>query len=720
MSMPGDVCAAFPSQDHVVHFYDDEATRQVSVADFLTQGLESDEQLVVIATPENWQAFHGHLSERGQLVDRALRSGRITVHEARQTLASFMRRGRPEPATFERVLTNILDRAARPLHRPLRLYGEMVDLLCRDGHSEAAVELERLWGGLGQRRNLSLFCGYAIESLATVDDGLFAQICAEHSRVVLPEIERAPAYARLRKISDAERRRKEAEGFRLLVESVKDYAIYMLDPRGVVTTWNAGAERIKGYRASEIIGSHFSRFYPEGDVRAGKCECGLEGAERDGRFEDEGYRVRKDGSRFWANVIITALRDESGRLVGFAKVTRDLTEQRKAEQDRLMLLHAQETSRIKDEFLATISHELRTPLCAILGWATLLAKDVHDPRLAKGIETIRRNAHTQSRIIDDVLDVARIVSGKLSIEPRSVDLVGIVQGGVEGMRPAAEAKGLKLVVGLPSAALSMHGDATRLEQVVWNLLSNAVKFTPSGGTVAVSLELAEAGARLVVSDTGCGIEADFLPRVFERFSQGDASSARRAGGLGLGLALARHLIERHGGEITVSSPGRDGGAVFTVVFPAGGAQEEAALRPEQTSSSRTKSEPVPGLRGVRVLVVEDEPDARELVGALLESRGAAVELAASAAEAYRKLESQLPDVILSDIGMPDEDGYQFAQHVRKFPAERGGRTPLVALTAYASAQDHRRAADAGYDHHLSKPVDTDELMHTLARLARAE
>jgi PAS domain S-box-containing protein len=493
----------------------------------------------------------------------------------------------------------------------------------------------------------------------------------------------------------------------------------MLDPHGFVSTWNAGAERIKGYTAKEIVGSHFSRFYPPADIAAGKCEMELERAASDGRFEDEGYRVRKDGTRFWANVVITALRDEKGTLVGYAKVTRDLTERRRAEDARVLLAQAEQANRVKDEFLATISHELRTPLSSIVGWASLLSNRTNDPYLVRGIETILRNAQAQARIIEDVLDVARISSGKLGLDRRELDLAAIVRTTVEETRPAAEAKGLTLTLAGPTSEVSLVGDPTRLQQVLWNLLSNAMKFTPQGGSIHVSLEVRDGSARLCVTDSGVGIPPELLPHVFERFRQGDGSASRRTGGLGLGLAIVRHLVEAHRGEVEVTSPGKDQGSTFCVVLPlsvAASKEEDPIATPLPPPDARAGA-PL-RLQGIRILVVEDEEDAREFVGALLESRGATVRLTASAAEAYVSLDQGLPDVIVSDIGMPDEDGYAFARRLRTFPRERGGVTPIVALTAYASAQDRRRAIEAGYDYHLPKPVDSEELIRVLDRLSR--
>jgi PAS domain S-box-containing protein len=701
---------------HVVHFYDKEATLHDCVAAFIGDGLLAAQPAVIIATLERRQAFQARLAPQVDIA-RAVESGALTLLDARETLESFMRGDSLDPTAFEQVAETVLTRAAPP-GAPVRLFGEMVDVLCREGRGESALELEQLWSRLARKRRFTLFCGYGMDTFARGNERLFAGICAQHGQVIFPPSNRARAHARLKAVSEAERRLREAEGFQLLVESVKDYAIYMLDTHGVVTSWNAGAERIKGYSAREAVGTHFSHFYPESDVSIGKCELDLEVAALEGRFEDEGYRVRKDGTRFWANVVITPLRDKQGGLVGYAKVTRDLTERRKAEHERLMLAQAQESNRVKDDFLATISHELRTPLSAILGWAQLLAARVNEPYLAKGIETIRRNAQAQARIIEDVLDVARITSGKLGIETRPIDLVPIVRAGVEGMRITAESKGVGLGLGVRPSSVTLLGDPTRLQQILWNLLSNALKFTPQGGHIAVTLDTTATHAHLSVRDDGSGIEQAFLPHVFERFSQSDGSSARRAGGLGLGLAIVRHLVELHGGQVDVESDGKDRGATFSVVLPLAASDADVPREAATALESDAPESRAAALDGVRVLVVEDEPDARELVGELLEGHGARVALTASAAEAYASLDQHLPDVIVSDIGMPDEDGYQFARRLRAFPRERGGSTPMVALTAYASAQDRHRALEAGYNHHLAKPVDTQELVRVLGRLAR--
>lgn len=952
--------------------------------------------------------------------------------------------------------------------------------------------------------------------------------------------------------------RESEERFRLLVESVKDYAIFMLDPSGVVTTWNIGAERINGYRADEILGHHFSRFYPEVDVRAGKCEMELERAAADGRFEDEGWRLRKDGTPFWANVVITRLKDATGRLVGFAKVTRDLTERRRAEEERARLgelareriarlsalsealagalsiedvaravianslafakadtctfyqleeptktldlvaqhglapelvarlakvtdasnpayaigigdagpvwietfsdyqafypelanasasgprvrafwcvplvaegrtfgllaagyheersftlderefivtfarqcaqatararrlsaersaaaladrlraslsttlrsigdavvatdgsgavtfmngvaecvtgwsgdqatgrpvrevvelldpstrqriedpvarvltsagaagaallrsrdgrevpvedkgapirseagghegvvfvfrdvterqreelrrafladatarlaatldheaslrsvaslaaasvaewcivdvregdalvrlaseraegtalepppslpdrseltshlcvvmlvvrgralgrmafgqgpdrrawteadrrsfeelarrcanaidnaaLFASEqearraadvANRAKDEFLAVVSHELRTPLNAIMGWSKMLTGSAFDEgRRARAMQTIERNAVAMAQLIDDLLDMSRVISGKMRLEMQPVDLGQIVQTTVDTVRPTMEAKRVALSTVFALDIPPMMGDPTRLQQIVWNLLSNAAKFTPEGGHVELRVRGVPSGVEIVVRDTGRGIDRDFLPCVFDAFRQEDASSSRARGGLGLGLAITRQLVELHGGRIAAESEGEGKGATFTVTFPVALAEREApvSLAPRVGAGFEKPAH----LRGLRVLAVDDDDDARQLVALILEGCGCRVRSAASVAEAMEALAAEVPDVLLSDVAMPHEDGYELIRRVRALPRDRGGDLPAGALTAYARPEDRRRLLNAGFSIHLAKPIEPAELVAVVATLGR--
>jgi len=820
------------------------------------------------------------------------------------------------------------------------------------------------------------------------------------------------------------------DDYRLLVENVVDYAIFMLDVDGNIVTWNAGAKQIKGWSADEIIGKHFSIFYPPEDLAANKPQNELRLVAERGRIEDEGWRVRKDGSRFWANVVVTALRDRDGALRGFGKVTRDMSQRRaqldaserryrdlskrlqailegldagitvqdpsgrlvfantagarmcglgsveellaaptsatiarfdvlgdddrpidpddlpgrrvlrtgepcaavlrvrehatgrvwrswvrampvrdedgrveivinvmhdvtaahRKEQhdvclsiataalgasldidemlgrltqvlvpvladwcvvsllaedelrhvaiahadpkkmqaardvydrfppspdaprglwnvlrsgvaelyetvdDELLRLGAQneehlallraagmrsvilvplrvrervvgtltlitaesgrsydredlrvaeelgrragnalenarhygeareaarraeEASRTKDEFLATVSHELRTPLNAIVGWSSLLRARSREPSVAKGIEVIFRNAQAQVKIIDDILDVSRIINGKFLLEPKATDLVAIARDAIEVVRPASDAKQISVELVAPAPPYQLVADPERLQQVVWNLLSNAVKFTEARGRIVVRIERDASTLALSVVDSGKGIAPDFLPYAFDRFRQADASTTRRVGGLGLGLAIVRHVVELHGGSVEAWSEGIGKGATFTIRLPVRAvvpaAAQERPVTPHEPATPRARD-----LDGVRVLVVDDEEDARDLLAAVLTDAGATVESVRSAQTGLDALARFRPDVLVSDIGMPEEDGYSFIERIRALPPEEGGAIPSLALTAYTREEDRSRALRAGFTTHLGKPASPDALTAAVANLA---
>jgi len=545
-------------------------------------------------------------------------------------------------------------------------------------------------------------------------------------------------YAKLTRDQTQRRNHEEAlrlseERFRLLVEGVSDYAIFMLDVNGRVASWNVGAQRIKGYAAEDIIGQHFSVFYPREVVESGWPEHELREAARTGRFVDTGWRVRKDGSTFWANVTITAMRDETGTLLGFAKLTRDLTERRRAEamevasQQREEILDAERTARmtaqratqLKDEFLATLSHELRTPLSAILGWTQVLLKghasNAVDQRRA--IEVIDRNARAQVQLIDDLLDLSRIMTGKLRLDLRQIAILDVVRAAIDSAAPAAATKEIRLISLLDPGRAVVNGDASRLQQVVWNLLTNAIKFTPRGGQVQVLLQRVNSHIELSVSDTGIGIPASFLPQVFERFSQRDGSSTRAHGGLGLGLAICKQLVELHGGTIRAASPGEGRGATFSVDLPVSIMQVESERQRTHPTAEVNEgdSTSMPRLDGVHAFIVDDEPDARDLLQRVLEDQGATVTAFESADAALAAVAASRPTVIVSDIGMPGTDGYQMIRTLRATET-RESRIPALALTAFARAEDRKRALVAGFQAHLAKPFDVAELVLLVADL----
>lgn len=445
------------------------------------------------------------------------------------------------------------------------------------------------------------------------------------------------------------------------------------------------------------------------------------------------FRVRRADEVYrWFLVRALPIRDANDAIVQWYGTCTDIHDQRALHEQNALLLdseraaraEAERASQIKDEFLATLSHELRTPLNAILGWANVLRGDPADAEgVAEGLTIIERNARAQNQIIEDLLDMSRIISGKVRLDVHRADLAPIVEAAIETVRPAATAKGIRVQTVLDPAARPVSGDPNRLQQVFWNLLSNAIKFTPRGGRVQVILERVNSHLEVSIIDSGRGIEADFLPQVFDRFRQADSSTTRQHGGLGLGLAIVKQLVELHGGTVRAKSGGRDLGTTFVVALPL------TALQPANEPEDEGRRHPRGGalaaptlqrdlnLADVRVLVVDDEADARALVKRLLEERGATVTTNGSVAEALVSIQAKRFDVLVSDIGMPEEDGYALIRQVRALTAERGGAIPAVALTAYARSEDRMKAVRAGFQMHVTKPVEPAELLTMVASLA---
>jgi PAS domain S-box-containing protein len=412
---------------------------------------------------------------------------------------------------------------------------------------------------------------------------------------------------------------------------------------------------------------------------------------------------------------------DNARLYEAAQRARAEAEQSARENERLYR-EAQESSRLKDEFLATVSHELRTPLTAILGWAHLLRTgQFNGDSNLKAIETIERNARAQSQLIDDLLDVSRIITGKLRIDVRPVDPNSFIESALEAVRPAAEAKGVRVQRIMDTGVVTVSGDPVRMQQVIWNLLSNAIKFTPKGGRVQIRLERVNSHVEIAISDTGAGIAPEFLPYVFDRFRQADQRTTRQHGGLGLGLAIVRHLVELHGGSVRAESPGKGQGATFTVMLPVAPVYQTSGKEERVHPAARDtlpSYECPDRLDGLKVLAVDDEPDTRELLKVGLGQCGAVVTVVGSATEALEAIAAAVPDLLISDIGMPDKDGYEFIRLVRELPAEGGGKVPAIALTAYARVEDRMQALRAGYQMHVPKPVELAELVAVAASLVR--
>lgn len=639
--------------------------------------------------------------------------------------------------------------------------------------------------------------------------------------------------------------RRTEDIYRKSVEDIRDYAIFMTDPDGQVMNWNRGSEHILGYTEPEIVGKNASRFFTPEDRAKDIPQKELSTAAAEGRAEDERWHLRRDGSRFWASGVVTAVRDDAGRLIGFSKVMRDMTERNRVteERDRFFTLsmdmlcivnldgwfqrvnpavekilrysqdemltmslfelvhpedrartesgyeqlrlgesipwmenrlrckdgnykwlawsyypvpednlafgvgrdmtelrqmhdvlrvraeELEESNRVKDEFLATLSHELRTPLTSILGWSRLLhSEQLSERDRQRAIQIIQRNAETQAKLIEDLLEVSRIITGKLRIEFQPVTFASIVDMVINSLRPTAEAKMLQFETAIDPAAGPVLGDPARLQQIVANLLSNAIKFTPEGGKVGILLQRVDSSARLEIRDTGVGIAAKDLPHIFETFKQADSSNVRTHGGLGLGLAIVDYLVRQQAGAVYVESEGPGKGATFIVEFPLTSSEvmttdsgrvdlfsNQARLMLE---NSKTFTEQ--RLKDLQVLVVEDDPDTRELLKTILEQCGAEVRAVASSAEALAELAQRIPNVLISDIGMPNESGYELIERIRSLNPEQGGRVPAVALTAYAAASDRRRALLAGFQTHLAKPVEPDELLAVIASLSNQQ
>jgi PAS domain S-box-containing protein len=430
----------------------------------------------------------------------------------------------------------------------------------------------------------------------------------------------------------------------------------------------------------------------------------------------------------FVDFVYQPISDARGKVVGIFVQGYDITEQKKSEaqrekleNERMALLdraeraraEAERANQLKDEFLATVSHELRTPLTAILGWLHIMRGGKLPPdRTTRALETIERNARAQAQLVEDLLDVSRIMSGKLQLEVELVEITSVIEAALESVRPAAQAKSLEIVVAGASRAKVM-GDATRLQQIVWNLLSNAVKFTPEGGRITVRIDDQRSPIEIVVTDTGKGIDESFLPHVFDRFRQAEGSTSRSYGGLGLGLAIVRHLTELHGGTITAASEGPGKGSTFTLRLPA--SRAKASLPAIDEPSREPPS--LPRLDGLRLLVVDDEEDTRDLLREIFERQGAKVSAAASSDEAIDEIDRARPDIVLCDIGMPGEDGYGFVKRLRARTPDKGGKTPAIALTAFARTEDRTRALLAGFRAHVPKPIDTAELVAVVASLA---
>lgn len=523
----------------------------------------------------------------------------------------------------------------------------------------------------------------------------------------------------------AERLRESEQRLQLLIDSALDYAIFMMDLESCIISWNRGAERLLGWSEDEAIGRSGALIFTPEDRGAGVFEMELETARREGRAVDERVHQRKDGERFWASGMLMSVYDDDGTLCRFAKIIRDETERKRAEQDLQRALYeaerarasAEEANRAKDEFISTISHELRTPLNTIRLWACMLGSQrLSEQDRIKGVKMIGRAAEAQQHLIDDLLDVSRMSSGQLRLNPRLTRLADVVRSAVESVRPSAEARKIQIVLELSDAVGVVRADPERMQQVLLNLISNAVKFTPGGGRIDVRMTRSGGSDDVIiaVTDTGIGIRPEFLPHVFERFRQAEVVTTRQHGGLGLGLAISKQLVELHGGSIAADSAGEGKGATFTARLPLPKSSGEQRDLPNLHSLDQS-------LNNLRVLLVEDDSGSRLATCRALEQRGGIVDAAPNAPLAMATYTQTPPDAMILDIGLPAEDGYSLIARIRELEAAQGlSRVPAIALTAFARTRDRERAFAVGFDEHLAKPVDIETLVTVLLGLTRRD
>ena len=586
-----------------------------------------------------------------------------------------------------------------------------------------------------------------IEEIAASDQESFdllelkdGRILERYSKVLTVEGQSAGRVWSFRDVTERHLAEGASRWLAAIVASSDD-AIIGKNLKSIITSWNFGAERIFGYTADEMIGTSIMRLIPP-DRREEELEI-LSRIRRGERFDHfETIRLAKDGRQLNVSITVSPIKDSTGHVVGASKVARDITERKKTEEalkkaaeeaeaanrERLQLLdrerqarlQAERANRLKDEFLATLSHELRTPLNAVLGWSKILRlAKLEGEELKQGLDTIERNARVQAQIIDDLLDMSRIISGKVRLDVQRVDLPAVLNESIETLRATAEAKGVRLQAVVDPFAGPISGDPSRLQQIFWNLLNNAIKFTPKGGKVRVVLERVNSHVEVSVIDTGEGIAPEFLPYIFDRFQQGDASTTRRHGGLGLGLAIVKQLVGLHGGDVSAKSGGIGQGAAFIVQLPLIAVYSEPDEERRHPRGALRENQPLPevSLDNVHVLVVDDEIDARELVKRLLEMAGATVSMAGSASEAMERILAGRPDVLVCDIGMPGEDGYSLIRRLRGLEEKQESALPAVAVTAYARSEDRTKAFRSGFQNYLAKPVEPAELLAVVSSLA---
>jgi PAS domain S-box-containing protein len=694
---------------HLVQFYERDELLLEEVTRFVGAGLGAGDAVVVIATKPHRDSLETGLDALGVDVSAASAHERYIALDASETMAELMVDGAVDGARFAEVVGGAIARAAAR-HGRVRVFGEMVALLWMAGKQDAALRLEALWNDLARTQPFSLLCAYPAAAAGGAGDRTpLLRICGAHSHVIPAEsfIALLSAEEPLRaktlaleaesaKRIHQQRRAYEVQSRLAAIVESSDDAIVGKTLDGIVTSWNRGAERIFGYTAEEMIGQPISCLLPD-DRRDDLATIlgAIRRGERVDHFETE--RLTKDGRRIHVSVTVSPIRDADGRVIGASKVARDVTERRSEDE-------------AKDQFLAMLGHELRNPLAAIQ--SAIIAAHLDDSRRERALDIARRQATQLRRLVDDLLDVTRVTRGKIALRKERLFLATVVARALDVTRTQLEDRGHTVAVSLPPE-ITVDADADRLEQVLVNLLVNAAKYTPPAGRIEIVAETLDDEIVLGVRDNGIGISAEMLPHVFDLFAQADASLDRAQGGLGVGLALARRLVELHGGTIEARSDGCGHGAEFRVHLPAPRGREPEQRTDADAASAAEPRNPV----RVRVLLVEDNVDAADALAMLLELLGHSVDVAHDGLAALDVMQRTRPDVILVDIGLPGIDGFELARRIR---ATQGGSTTLlVALTGYGRDEDRERTREAGFDYHLTKPVEIDALEGLVARFGGA-
>jgi PAS domain S-box-containing protein len=728
--------------EHFVQFYESDAFLADSVAAYIGGAIAAGHSAAIIATPEHRGAIIDVLTARGTDTSGAIARGQFVALDAAETLRKFMRDGSPDKGLFRETIGALIAKLTAG-GRPLRAFGEMVALLAADGNRDAAIQLEDLWNELGREHTFGLLCAYRIDQFGGANDSEpFERICGQHMHVVPSESFNGVTGETGRSLmvsllqqkavmlgSEIERRESVERALAQRDEELSDFlesaneGLHKVGPDGTIVWANKAELDLFGYARDEYIGHHVSEFHVDKDVIADM----LARLRRGGTLTGQASQMRcKDGSI--KHVMINSSGYfKDGEFVNSRCFTRDVTaireteelQRRLLEQERKARVEAERVGHMKDEFLATLSHELRTPLNAIFGWTQVIRMAPLDvASVTKGIDVIDRNVRAQTQLIEDLLDMSRIVAGKLRLSLQQTDLVPALEAAIEAIRPLATAKQIHIRAVLDPLAGPVSADAARLQQIMWNLLANSVKFTPKGGSIEVMLERVNSSAEISISDSGQGIAPDFLPHVFEQFRQEDARIVRRHGGLGLGLSIVKQIVDLHGGEVRAKSAGEGKGATFIVALPIVAAMRRSGARDFTGVTGEFSADFASNvLKGVRVLVVDDDADARELVCHLLSGYEADVRTAASADEAFGLLTDFRPRVLVSDIGMPGKDGFEFIREVRGLDCPEMRAIPALALTAFARSEDRNRAMLAGFHLHIAKPIEPRELGVAVASLA---